>query len=118
MPVLLPFKPSIPFQRVSTTLAGIEYVLQLRWNGRDEAWYLDVLTEDEDVIRAGVKIVLGSLLGRRSVDVRFPPGVLIATDHSGAGVDASLDDLGVRVAVYFYTLAEMDEMLALAEAEL
>ena len=97
----LPLVPSTPNYRFATTLDGTSYVFDVRWNARDEAWYLDVYDQNETLIRAGVKIVLGALLGRRSVDPAFPDGLLIATDLSGEGREATFDDLGTRVVVIF-----------------
>ena len=107
MPQQLPLRPSIANYRVGTVLDDTVYLLDVRWNGRAEAWYLDVLTEDEERIRSGIKLVLGSALGRRCVDARFPAGILIATDTSGAGQDAGFDDMGERVQVLYFTAAEL-----------
>lgn len=110
MPVRLPFEPPetgiIANFRVGTTLREVQYQLDVRWNSRDEAWYMDILTADETPIRMGIKIVLGVLLGRRSVDPAFPLGVLIASDTSGENEEATLNDFGTRVQVLFYTAEE------------
>jgi len=107
MPRVLPLIPSTPNYRVSTTLDGVQYILDIRWNGRAGVWYLDVLDIDEDPIAAGIAVVLGSALGIRTTDARFPPGMLIAVDMSDEGHDAGFDDLGDRVAVLYY---EEDEL--------
>ena len=104
----LPFEPSTPFYTVSTTLSGTVYILNVRWNGRDEAWYFDLLASDGSPIRIGIKVVLGALLGGRCVDPRFPPGRIIAGDLSGEGRDATIDDIGRRVMVYYYENAELE----------
>lgn len=103
----LPLRPSIPNYRVGTVLNSTPVLLDVRWNARDAAWYLDMLTEDEDPIAIGCKIVLGVLLGGRSTNPAFPVGVLMAADLSGEGREATLDDLGTRVLVYFYTPEEI-----------
>jgi hypothetical protein len=102
MPNVLPLFPSIPNYRFGTALNSVQYLVDIRWNGRESACYMDIFAEDESPIRRGMKIVLGTLLGGRSADPRFP-GVLIASDLSGEGRDAGLDDLGTRVAVYLYS---------------
>lgn len=98
MPAELDVAPGVPFQTFRTN----RYVWILRWNSRAGAWYLDVLDDDESPIRVGIRVVLGTALGRRCVDARFPPGVLYAVDTSGARREATLDDLGTRVKLYFY----------------
>lgn len=107
MPQELPFIPTTPHYQVGTTLDGVQFVFDLRWNARDEAWYMDILAEDESVIRTGVKVVLGTLLGGRSALPGFPAGGLFATDLTRQGIEPGLDDLGTRVRVYFMTEAEL-----------
>ena len=107
MPQVLPLVPSVPNYRVATALDGVSYILDVRWNARDAAWYLDISDANGDLIRAGLKVVLGTLIGARGADSRLPDGVLFAGDSTGAGLDAGLDDMGVRVFVYFYSRAEI-----------
>ncbi len=92
-----------PNFRIGTTFEGVSYIFDCRWNTRDEAWYLDLLAEDETPIRRGIKVVLGALLGGRAGhDPRFPAGVIVASDLSGEGREAGLDDLGTRVQLTIY----------------
>lgn len=107
MPVGLPLSPSVAHYRVGTTLSDEQYLLDVRWNARDEAWYLDVLSEDETVIRSGIKVVLGVLLGGRVVDPAFPPGVFIAVDQTNQGAEPGFDDLGDRVQIHYYSFEEL-----------
>lgn len=111
MPQILPFEPSEAFYRFTTTLEDTDYIFDVRWNDRDAAWYFDVLRLDETVVRAGNKIVLGAFPGRRSSDADFPPGVFMVVDTSGSDVDATYDDIGVRVFVHYYTQAEFTSLL-------
>jgi hypothetical protein len=97
----LPLIPEEASYRVSTTLGDTQYILDVHWNERASAWYLDILASDETYIRAGIKIVLGAFLGGRSVTPGFPDGVLLALDKSGEGRDAGYHDLGTRVVVLF-----------------
>jgi hypothetical protein len=114
MPQILPFQPSIPNYTVSVVLGTVEYVFQVRWNARDGAWYFDLLDDTLDQIYSGVKIVLGAYLAARCSDPRWlaAGGILVATDTSNQGLDAGIDDLGARVQVVFYTIAEMQEVIA------
>jgi hypothetical protein len=91
---------------VGTTLAGIVYILDVRWNGRDAAWYMDLLAEDEAPLKRGIKLVLGVPHGWRTLNPAFPAGVFIVSDATNEGRDAGFDDMGDRVLVYFYTNEE------------
>lgn len=109
MAVELPLIPSEPFYTFGVDLEDTSYLIEMRWNGRDVpgAWYMSIMEEDGTPIRMGIKVVLGTFLGRRSVNAKFPPGLLVAIDLTGKGQDATLDDLGTRVVVYYYTAAEI-----------
>ncbi len=107
MSVQLPLVGGVPNYRVGTAFGDTQVILDVRWNARDGAWYLDILAEDETPMARGIKIVLGALLGYRSTDPRLPAGALLASDLSGAGADATLDDLGTRVAVYYFAPDEL-----------
>ena len=109
MPQILPLTPSVPSYGFATVLGGVTVLIDVRWNGRDAAWYLDLYAEDETPIRHGIKVLLGSPMGRRSISPLFPRGALIVVDTSGAGRDAGFDDLGTRVVVAFFTIAELQE---------
>jgi hypothetical protein len=102
----LPFESGAAFQQFATVINGTTYAISLRWNARDAAWYFDLADADESPIVSGIKVVQGALLGRRCTDARFPRGVIWAVDLSNQKLDATFDDLGTRVAVYFYPLAE------------
>lgn len=107
MPVQLPLVASIPNYRVGITLDGTSFLFDVRWNAREDAWFFDVLTEDETELRTGIKIVLGAALGKRTANPDYPPGLLLASDLSGEQREATFDDLGIRVAVYYYSPEEL-----------
>ncbi len=109
MPQRIPLVPSEAFYSFSTTLDDTDYVFDVRWNTRDAAWYFDLLTIDGVMIRAGNKIVLGSSPGGLSADASWP-GLFIVTDTSGKGVDATYEDMGVRVQMHFYTFEEIEAL--------
>lgn len=107
MPQQLPLIPTVPNYRVVSTLGGTNVLLDVRWNARDAAWYLSISTEDDVLIVANQKLVLGALIGGRATSALFPRGYLIVSDLTGAGIDAGLDELGERIRVMFYGTADL-----------
>lgn len=97
--LILPFQPSAPNYRVGVTIDGVDYLLDVRWNTREGAWYFDMLDAQEAPILSGVKVVLGIHLGRRSTHPFFATRVIVAMDTTHSGREAGLDDLGARVRV-------------------
>ena len=92
---------------MATILDSVVYIFDVHWNERDGAWYFDLLSNDETMLRAGVKVVLGTVLGFNS-GADMPTGLLIARDRTNAGIDAGLDDLGGRVVVDYWTVEEIE----------
>lgn len=102
----LPFIPSDPNYQFQCSLDDQTYTFDVRWNNRDQAWYFDMLDSDGKAIILGVKIVLGTFLGRKSAHPFFSNNVLVAIDSTLTNQDATLDDLGTRVFVKHMTLPE------------
>jgi hypothetical protein len=107
MALRIPFEPSIPFYRFSTAVENTEYFFDVRWNGRDRAWYFDISTINEIVVASGLKIVLGTFIGRTTEHELFRNGVFVAWDTSDQGLDATFDDLNTRVLVYWLSIEEV-----------
>lgn len=93
---------------MSTVLDEVVYTFVVRWNGRASSWFFDLYDVDGEIIIAGVRIVTGVMLGRRSTDPRMPKGAIMAHDLSGEGLDAGRDDLGTRVRLYYYPAADLE----------
>lgn len=91
-----------PWGSVTAKLDGVNYTIETHWNTRAAAWFFDVLNEDGDVLKAGIKIVVSwPLCGWRETDPDMMPGVITAIDTSGAQEDPTLDDLGTRVLLVY-----------------
>jgi len=105
--VIVPFIPSIPNYRFATVLDSQTFIFDVRWNGRNNSWYFDLLNEDEEPIRNNVRVVLGALLSIRATAEDSPLGIMQALDSSQSGAEAGFDDLGDRVEVYYYELADL-----------
>lgn len=102
--------------RVGVTIDSEQYIVDGRWNGRDQAWYLDWYEVNLTPIIYGMKVVLGTFLGRRSNHKLFRDGVLVAVDLSGQGRDAGYDDLGTRVVLEWIPVLELLRRLTVVSA--
>lgn len=90
-----------------TTLEGTDYLLTFALNLRDSYWYLDIADQDGVPIVSNIKIVVAWDLLKRCTDIRRPPGVLLAVDLTGSGLDPGPTDLGGRVELRYLTAAEV-----------
>lgn len=107
MPVVLPLKPSIGNYEFRVVLLDAEYKFRCRWNRQTAAYYLDVWESDGTPIRYGIKIVLGTYVGRGGVHPLFRSGVFAPRIPRGEDRrEPQYDDLGTRVEVWYYTNEE------------
>lgn len=104
----LPIDADSPFYVMGVVIENQAFTFVIRWSDRgaitEGRWLFDLLDEngdEENPIISGVPIVLGALLGRRCTDPRFPDGAIFASDLSGRNQEATINDLGTRVKLYF-----------------
>jgi hypothetical protein len=95
MATLLLFTTADPFQKQNVNLDGVEFILSLAYNQREERWYLSI-ADDEDVpIISGLKLQANwRLLYRHRYNTKLPAGELMATDTTGDGSPPTLLELG------------------------
>ncbi len=93
----IPFITSDNNYRLAVPLDGVNYLFDVRWNSRDAAWYISILTESEEYIGAGLKLVLGTRIGHSNPHPFFREHTLVLQDTSGEDRDPAYDDLGARV---------------------
>lgn len=106
MPQRVPLRTGIPSFVQRTSLDGVTFELGLAWNERESNWYISFADADGVALRGGVRMVLNTPLLRSVTDARRPAGELYLIDVDETGVEAGLDDLGVRVVLQYVTAAE------------
>lgn len=112
----IPLVPSIGHYDFTTTIEGSDYLFVVRWNTREQAWYFDLFESNGRVIRKGFKIVLGSYIGRGINHPLFlRDGMFFAFDSSQQHREATFDDIGSRVILYFMPHAVHAFMRAYAQ---
>lgn len=99
---LIPFS-NIP-QQVQITLAGVDYVLTVKWNDIGQSWILDIQDVNENDLVKGLPLVTGTDLldGLQYLGIG---GALWVLDNSGniPALVPDLNTLGNSENLYFYT---------------
>jgi hypothetical protein len=100
--------PTIPGETnydFGTTINGVGYNFLVYWNDQDfngGAFYFSVFDVAGNPIAQGIKVVLGTYLGRRvQTNPLFTNGVFTAYDTSGKGVDCGINELGGRILLLY-----------------
>lgn len=98
--------------RFITTLEQLPFVIDVRWNSRDESWYMDVRRDDGTAIRTSIRLILNAVpLTGRVADADAPPGALFVMDLTRSGKEATFDDMAHRVIVIYLSAEEVAEVL-------
>ena len=120
---ILPAVPSEGNYDFGTTIEQVGYIIAIQWNTRDKtidddgnvlvdgAWYFSVYDVANNPIQTGIKIVLGTFLGKRANHPLFTNGVFIARDMSGQEKDPGFDDLGARVQFFYVPNIDLAKVL-------
>lgn len=108
---LIPFIQSDNNYQLTVPLTGDSgtdnFIINTRWNSRDAAWYIDIYENDYTPVALGLKLVLGSNIGRSyKHKVFFQEHFLQVVDTSGSRKDAAYDDLGGRIVVVHMSMSE------------
>lgn len=111
---IIPTVPGAVDYDFGTTIEGVGYIIAVKWNPRDKAmdakgnvitagaFYFDIYDAGSKPLATGIKVVLGTYLGRRYAGIQlFKDGVFTAYDTSGTGIDAGASDLGSRVLLLY-----------------
>lgn len=90
-----------------TILDGREYQLSFHWNQRASAWYLSIADENGVAIASGIRLVVDWPVTRWLVAENAPAGVISVFDLTRSQIEATISDLGTRVAVLYTPAAEV-----------
>lgn len=102
----LPFTAGIPHYDFTVTLDESLYSFDVKWNSCDAHWYFDMFDADDEPVVVGVKIVLGTFLGRKAAHPFFANNVITAIDTTLENRDPDFDDIGRRVFIEHMTFQE------------
>ena len=110
MATCIPIEVSQPNQQMSVALDGVEFILRLFWNDRDESWYIDVSAGDGTPIWMGSRVATGVPILHQCVHARRPAGELVAIDTLNEDKDPDLDDFGAdpaRIQLIYIEAADL-----------
>ena len=98
----------LPNHSLVVSLDDTDYRMTLWWNTRDARWFLSVALADGTALVSGVAVVVDYQLLQRFASVDLPPGMLLAVDTTGNGVEISQQsDLGDRVRLTYIPQADL-----------
>lgn len=105
---VLPLQPGASYQ-LATELSGTPLVIGVRWNATSACYLMAVADYDGNRLVPWQALRLG-LQSMPDKAVGFPDGVFAVVDTSGAGAEATYDDLGSRVLVYWFPASDTPQI--------
>ncbi len=107
MSVVIPFK-DLPSFTESIVLDNIPLNFKFVWNGRDDAWYMNIFDSINDPILEGIKIVNGWELISNYTDIRLPLGALLVVSLRDDEEVIGRNDMVDNYKLVYLTEAELD----------
>lgn len=89
----------------TTTLDGIAYVFEFKFNNRLNKWIMDILTTSNEIIVSGIIMQTNLPLLQNYYHLDIPQGDLFCVDMENENKDAEIDDLGTRVLLMYNEVA-------------
>lgn len=105
--VIIPFRPSIGVYDFNCDINARSYTFDVKWSGREKAWYFDLYDVAGNVVAINNKIVLGCFIGRRFDHVLFREGVFVAADLTRQKQEFGFDDVGTSKIVQYVPVLEL-----------
>lgn len=99
---------AVPFYTQTVALDGINYLLEFRFNSRENTWRMGISLPDGTVLANGIKIVSNFLLLQKYADDRLPQGEIIALSSGPDDSPPGLNDFGVGLRVELCYLERTD----------
>lgn len=92
----------------SLDLEGSTYQFAFAWNYRESQWYLTISDVSGNIIKAGIKLVVGLAMLKTLRNYAVPPGDLyIVNISSTANLTLTKDNLGDQLQLLYYTVADI-----------
>ncbi len=107
MSLTIPLASDVDHFAFTVELDGVTYGFEFLWSYRDSAWYFGVNDAEGAPIVSHRKAVVDLPLLSRFRRKDLPPGMLVLQDTSNEQIDPGLHDLGNRVQLRYFTLAEL-----------
>ena len=104
--ILIPTSSDVFYTQI-TQLDGVDYLLDFRYNDRENSWRFSIALTDNTPLATGIKIVTNYPLLQKYADDRLPAGEIFCIT-SGDDSNPAQNDLGIgkRCLLVYYSKSE------------
>ncbi len=98
---IIPTRQDNSNYRLQVELENEFFFLQFYFSRREQSWYFSVYDADDNPIKEGTRLVLGSIHMSRVANLDKPPGEFLLFDTRAAGNEPTRDDLGTLTVLSY-----------------
>jgi len=82
-------------------LEGVVFTLEFSYNKRRDIWVMTIIDSSENILLGNIPLLTNIPLTDQYVDEELPPGRFILLDETGENRDASRNNLGSTIKLYY-----------------
>ena len=98
----LPTRQDLANYELEVDMDEVTFRLRFKFNSRDEAWYMTVLSANGEILRAGIKVISEWLLLRLWQDFNVrPAGEIITINLATEVTKPGLEELGANTPLLY-----------------
>lgn len=100
--LVIPIRSDLQAYKFSIDLEGEIYVLDFGFNTRSGRWYMSIYDSTGETLLVGdIPILINIPLHDQYVDERLPPGRFIALNEADNLSEATVDNFGIDVKLFY-----------------
>lgn len=100
--LVLPVRSDITAYQFQMDLEGIIYTLDFGYNNRSGRWYMSIFDQVANTLLIGdIPILINIPLHDQYIDTSLPPGRFIALDETGQNNEATIDNFGNEIKLFY-----------------
>jgi hypothetical protein len=100
--LILPVRSDFKAYRFQVDLEGVIYTLDFGYNERSERWCFSIYAQDGETLLLGdIPILINIPLHDQYVTDDLPPGRFIAMDETGQNREATSENFGTEIKLFY-----------------
>ena len=111
--LLMPVENSPSVFTVRVVLDEVPFRIDFRFNSRESFWYFDLKDDAGVQLRSGIKVTSGFPLLWRMQSSPRPNGELVVLPRGSQDLEASRNDFGGEVPMYYFEIETLISALGL-----
>ena len=100
--LVLPVRSDFKAYDFQIDLEGVIYTLDFGFNTRSGRWYMSIYDQAKENLLVGdIPILINTPLHDQYIKESLPPGRFIAVDETGQNNEATVDNFGIDVLLFY-----------------